>query len=44
MATIKVKGGAPENHDGNVAKAIAASPNHDNTPVNPVKPRRLRLS
>ena len=44
MATIKVNGGTPENHGGNVGKAIAASPNHNNTPVNPVKPRRLRLS
>ena len=42
--TITVNGGPPVAYDGDVKKAIIANPNHSNTPSNPRKPRRLRLS
>jgi len=42
--TISVNGGPPVAYNGDVRKAITANPNHNNTPINRQRPRRLRLS
>jgi len=43
MATI-TKAGQSVNYSGGIKEGLKALPNHNDTPINPQKPRRLRLS